>query len=105
MITTISISDLLNQPSEKNEYYVGRFEEMVSPENVEFPHKHNFYEILWITNGNSEQAIDYNEYKIGRYSLFFISPGQLHLFEEWKGLKLFASEAGEFKTSFNTIGR
>jgi len=87
MITTISISDLLNQPSETNEYYMGRFEEMENPENVEFPHRHDFYEILWITKGNSKQAIDYNNYKIGRYSLFFISPGQLHLFEEWKGVK------------------
>ena len=81
------MSDLLNQPSTTNEFYIGRFEEMVNTGNVEFPHRHDFYEILWITKGNSKQAIDYNEYKIGRYSLFFISPGQLHLFEEWHGVE------------------
>lgn len=47
-------------------------------------HKHTFYEIIWIEEGESKQVIDYKEYKITPDSLFFISPGQLHHFEEWK---------------------
>jgi AraC family transcriptional activator of pobA len=87
MIKTISISDLINKPNEKVEFIVDKFEEMEEPENIEFPHKHNFYEILWITNGRSKQTIDYKNYEITANSLFFISPGQLHLFEEWQDIE------------------
>ncbi|SFI04733.1 AraC family transcriptional regulator [Halpernia frigidisoli] len=86
MIKTISISDLLNKPTEKVEFVVDRFEEMEEPENIEFPHNHNFYEILWITNGSSKHTIDFKNYEIEADTLFFISPGQLHLFEEWQDI-------------------
>ncbi len=86
MLKTISIADLLNQPNKQVDFLVDRFEDMVEPENVAFPHKHNFYEILWVTNGKSKQSIDYKNYTITDNTLFFISPGQLHLFEEWENV-------------------
>ncbi len=83
MVQNIAISDLLNQPEKNIPFWVDKFEDMPEPDNLAFPHKHNFYEILWITKGNSKQTIEYNNYEITADSLFFISPGQLHLFEEW----------------------
>ncbi len=50
-------------------------------------HKHTFYEILWNEKGISKQTIDYKEYEVLPNSLFFISPNQVHQFEEWKPLK------------------
>jgi len=87
MFQTISISQLINQPEKNIPFWVDRFEDMPEPDNLVFPHKHNFYEILWITKGNSKQTIDYKNYEITTDSLFFISPGQLHLFEEWQDIK------------------
>lgn len=87
MFKTITISDLLNQANKQVNFLVDKFEDMVEPQNIEFPHKHNFYEILWITNGNTKQSIDYKNYTIADNTLFFISPGQLHLFEEWEKVK------------------
>lgn len=89
MIKTISISDLINKNSRKVEFHLARFEEMSEPENISFPHKHNFYEIFWLTKGNSTQIIDYQSYQISENTLFFISPGQLHLFEDWRGVEGF----------------
>lgn len=89
MFKTISIADLINQPKKQVDFLVDRFEEMVEPDNIEFPHKHNFYELLWITKGKSKQTIDYKNYEITTDSLFFISPGQLHLFEEWQDIEGF----------------
>lgn len=63
-----------------------RFEEMEEP-NVDDIHKHSFYEILWTEEGVSKQTIDYKEYEVLPNSLFFISPNQVHQFEEWKPLK------------------
>jgi AraC family transcriptional regulator, transcriptional activator of pobA len=55
--------------------------------NVDDIHKHSFYEILWTEKGISKQTIDYKEYEVLPNSLFFISPNQVHQFEEWKTLK------------------
>ena len=70
MFKTISIANLINQPDKQIGFLVDRFEEMVEPENIEFPHKHNFYSIMWITKGKSKQRIDFENYTISEH--FFI---------------------------------
>ncbi len=80
------IGHFFNDPENPREFDLSRFEEMEEPD-IEDPHKHHFYEILWVTSGTSKQVIDYKEYRINPGSLFFISPGQLHHFEEWHDLK------------------
>lgn len=87
MFKSISIADLINQPKKQVDFLVDRFEEMVEPENIEYPHKHNFYSIMWVTKGKSKQNIDLKNYLISENTLFFISPGQLHLFEEWENVE------------------
>lgn len=62
------------------------FESMAEPD-VEDLHRHTFYEIIWVDEGRSRQIIDYQEYQLAPESLFFISPGQLHYFEEWEPLR------------------
>jgi len=46
MVQNIAISDLLNQPEKNIPFWVDKFEDMPEPDNLAFPHKHNFYEIL-----------------------------------------------------------
>lgn len=97
-----SIGDFLNRPHEKLDFEIVRFENMVDPD-VDDIHKHTFYEIQWIEKGVTKQTIDFVEYKVLPYSLFFISPGQVHSFEEWKGLKggniFFTDEFLKFQNS------
>lgn len=81
-----SIGHFINQPANKTEFEITRFETMDEPD-VDDLHKHTFYEIIWIEEGESRQVIDYQSYEIRANSLFFISPGQLHYFEEWKPVK------------------
>lgn len=81
-----SIGDFINNPQSKTEFEILRFEEMEEPDVDDF-HKHTFYEILWTEKGESKQTIDYKEYKVLPNTLFFISPNQVHQFEEWKPLK------------------
>ncbi|MBN7813714.1 helix-turn-helix domain-containing protein [Algoriphagus sp. H41] len=78
-----SIGHFINQPKNRTEFEILRFDEMEEP-NIDDFHKHSFYEILWTEKGNSRQIIDYNEYVVKPNSLFFISPNQVHHFEEWK---------------------
>jgi AraC-like DNA-binding protein len=78
-----SIGHFINQPSNPTEFEILRFDEMEEPD-VDDIHKHTFYEILWTEKGISKQHIDYKEYEVLPNSLFFISPNQVHQFEEWK---------------------
>jgi AraC family transcriptional regulator, transcriptional activator of pobA len=81
-----SIGHFINEPTNQTEFEIMRFDEMDEP-NVDDIHKHTFYEILWTESGLSKQSIDYKEYEVLPNSLFFISPNQVHQFEEWKPLK------------------
>ncbi|MCU0324754.1 MAG: AraC family transcriptional regulator [Spirosomaceae bacterium] len=81
-----TIGHFINEPNNRTEFEIMRFEEMDEPE-VDDIHKHTFYEILWTEKGISKQTIDYKKYEVLPNSLFFISPNQVHQFEEWKPLK------------------
>lgn len=81
-----TIGHFINEPTNRTEFEIMRFDEMDEPE-VDDIHKHTFYEILWTEKGISKQTIDYKEYEVLPNSLFFISPNQVHQFEEWKPLK------------------
>ena len=46
---------------------------------VEYPHRHHdFYEVLFLTNGSGIHTIDFQDYDIKANSIFFLSPGQIH---------------------------
>lgn len=81
-----NIGHFINEPDNPTEFEITRFEEMGDLD-IEDPHKHTFYEILWFDEGVSSQVIDYQEYEIHPQTLFFISPNQLHHFEEYQPLK------------------
>ena len=51
------------------------------------PHVHTFYEILWFQNDGGKHTIDFREYDIQRNTLLFISPGQVHFFDNPKACK------------------
>ena len=45
------------------------------------PHRHDFYEVLYITGGMGTHFIDFNAYPIEPHTFYFISPGQVHYWE------------------------
>jgi hypothetical protein len=53
-----SIGHFIHEPSNPTEFEITRFEAMVEPD-IEDPHKHTFYEIIWFDDGRSIQTIDY----------------------------------------------
>jgi AraC family transcriptional regulator, transcriptional activator of pobA len=80
------IGHFVNQPGDNLPYALVEFGAMAAPE-VDDVHKHTFYEIIWVSGGHSTQVIDYRTYTLGPGMLFFISPGQVHHFEEWQQLQ------------------
>lgn len=45
-----------------------------------YPHRHNFYHIVWVTSGTGCHIIDSVKYEVRPNSLFFMAPGQIHDF-------------------------
>ena len=48
---------------------------------VKYPHRHDFFEVLYLSNGTGYHVIDGNKYKIAPPCVFFMSPGQAHKIE------------------------
>jgi len=44
----------------------------------DIPHRHDFYTILLVKNGSGKHFVDYVEYSLKPYSIFLLSPGQVH---------------------------
>lgn len=63
---------------------------------VTYPHRHDFYEILLLTQGSGKHTIDFEQHEVQPYSVFFLSPGQIHSLELSQDIKgyifLFTSE-------------
>lgn len=48
---------------------------------VKYPHRHDFFEILYLSKGSGFHVIDGNKYNIQPPCVFFMSPGQAHKIE------------------------
>lgn len=42
------------------------------------PHRHSYYTLIWIIQGNGKHLIDFQDYTLGNGQLYCISPGQVH---------------------------
>lgn len=45
-----------------------------------YPHRHDFYHIVWVINGRGHHVIDSVRYEVKPNTLFFMAPGQIHDF-------------------------
>lgn len=48
---------------------------------VQYPHRHDFFEVLYLSKGSGFHVIDGNKYEIKPPCVFFMSPGQAHKIE------------------------
>lgn len=48
---------------------------------VKYPHRHDFFEVLFLQKGSGYHVIDGNNYEIKPPCVFFLSPGQAHKLE------------------------
>lgn len=45
-------------------------------------HIHDFYEIIWFREGSGTHQVDFSTYTVTSGTVFFISPGQVHEFDD-----------------------
>ena len=73
----ISILDFRRPDDTDVLFEIGRLES-THPLQIEWPHRHTFYEIIWVTDGAGAHAADFEEHTIGSQQVFLVSPGQVH---------------------------
>lgn len=55
------------------------------------PHVHAFYEIIWFQQGEGIHTVDFTDYEVGPGCIFFLTPGQIHHFDDksrYKGVSI-----------------
>jgi AraC family transcriptional regulator, transcriptional activator of pobA len=62
-------------------FEISSFEQMPDDAKANFPHRHSFYEILYITKGEGQHIIDFKNYPIEPHTIYFISPRQIHFWQ------------------------
>lgn len=62
-------------------FILTQFDIMHNRAQATFPHRHDYYEIIFIEDGSGEHIIDYESYDIKTPSFYFLSKGQIHF---WK---------------------
>jgi len=77
LLTEYSISEIIISNQKEQPFYVGTFENTENP-NVDWPHRHDFYSLVWFTKSSGINVIDFEEYEIKPNRLFFMHPKQVH---------------------------
>ncbi|WP_316821831.1 helix-turn-helix transcriptional regulator [Pedobacter gandavensis] len=87
MIVTYQLGDFHSPCAIPGQFIMDRFENIGRPINMAWPHKHDFYEILWLEKGPSLHTIDHHSFELSFDSIFFIAPGQIHELEHEGNLR------------------
>lgn len=85
-IPVYSIDKFKRKPSPFSQFQIEPFDADRHFE-VQYPHRHDFFEILFLTKGSGIHIIDFKEYQIAENSIFFLSPGQIHSIEFSKDIE------------------
>lgn len=68
-------------------FAIERFERMGPLAQAPFPHRHNFYEVLLVTDGEGCHFIDFEAYPIQPPLFYFVAPGQVHYWETTRAVR------------------
>lgn len=55
---------------------------LVHPHGLAESHTHDYYQIIWFQSGHGHHMVDFKTYPVVDNTLFFISPGQVHAFDD-----------------------
>lgn len=87
MIISYHLEDFSSSFSIPGQFMMDRFEDIGKPADMVWPHKHSFYEVLWIKKGNAQHLIDQHSFDLSADTLFFIAPGQIHELDQSENVK------------------
>ncbi len=54
---------------------------------MEVPHRHDYYEVIWFTEGKGVHYVEFAGYEIKPNTLFFLARNQIHFYKQYSVLK------------------
>lgn len=81
-------------PALRGDIRVEKLEDRMTPK-VPFPHKHDFFQIVFIVKGSGWHEVDFTRYKVAPHQVYTIKPGQVHGWELSKKTQGFIVEFTE----------
>lgn len=101
-----SACDLISKENSESRVVIHKLKDLLTEDEYipKKPHRHTFYQILFVEKGSGVHKIDFQEFEIKAPTLFFLSPGQVHdlVFERTKTEGFLINFKGEFFNSFLT---
>jgi AraC family transcriptional regulator, transcriptional activator of pobA len=79
-IPVYSLDNFISQDRKSQQFQVEVFDAR-RHFSVKYPHRHDFFEVLYLMRGSGFHVIDGNRYDITPPCVFFMSPGQAHKIE------------------------
>ncbi len=78
-IPVYSICSLSPEQEGSNEFIADRFDHyLASHTDLRFPHKHDFYHLVFFTEGSGSHTIDFVHFPVKPGQLYCMVPGQVH---------------------------
>lgn len=94
-IPTISICNLLGEDYSIQDIIVYDLKHFINHhQDITFPHRHSFYQVLFITEGKGTHVIDFENHEVKNGMIYFLAPSQVH---EW----LFNEDVNGILINFN----
>jgi len=80
MLPTLGIDEIMKAPSFSESFKMMRHAPINMPLITE-AHKHDFYMLLVIIKGSGTHIIDFENYPVTDFTVFFLAPGQAHAWD------------------------
>ena len=94
-IPTISICNLLGEDHSIQDIIVYDLRHFIAHhQDIKFPHRHSFYQVLFITEGKGTHVIDFENHEVKKNMIYFLAPSQVH---EW----IFTDDVNGLLINFN----
>lgn len=104
MIPVLNVCDLFNQNHQKTPLAIHHLEELLRNDIYipKKPHRHSFYQVLFIEKGNGIHRIDFEDHLISSPIIYFLSPGQVHdlVFDDKNTTGILINFSEDFFNSF-----
>jgi AraC-like DNA-binding protein/quercetin dioxygenase-like cupin family protein len=77
-------------PDQHQPFAMTRFELIKGAGQADYPHRHDCYEVLYISEGEGTHIIDFEPYPVQPSTFYFLSKDQIHFWQLKKPLKGYA---------------
>jgi AraC-like DNA-binding protein len=77
--TELPLHRLAAGSTESAPFEIGLLECLHQDALVDYPHRHDFFEVCLVTRGGGEHIIDFKAHPVSPPQLFLVAPGQVHL--------------------------